>query len=118
MVLDTSLLNTRDYKVRIKIKVEQSRGKVAPFPKPRCSNYGKGSIWVAIVYGRQLYFLYSHAHTHIHTHIYIYIYIYVYVCVCVCEREGWESELNNNRIAKDAQQRDLYVMNIKMLTLS
>ena len=39
MVLDTSLLNTQQYKVRIKGKVEQSRKGVAPSPTPRCSSY-------------------------------------------------------------------------------
>ena len=39
MVLDTSLLNTRRYKVRIKGKVEQSRKGVAPSPTPQCSSY-------------------------------------------------------------------------------
>ena len=34
MVLDTSLLNTQHYKVRIKGKVEQSREGVAPSPTP------------------------------------------------------------------------------------
>ena len=32
MVLDTSLLNTQDYKVRIKGKVEQSRGRSSALP--------------------------------------------------------------------------------------
>ena len=39
MVLDTSLLNTYQYKVRIKGKVEQSRKGVAPSPTPQCSSY-------------------------------------------------------------------------------
>ena len=51
MVLDTSLLNTQQYKVRIKGKVEQSR--------ERCSSYWKGSILVAFDYGCQLYFYQS-----------------------------------------------------------
>ena len=52
MVLDTSLLNTQQYKVRIKGKVEQSREwSVAP-PTPRCSSYRKGSLLVAFDYGR------------------------------------------------------------------
>ena len=38
MVLDTSLLNTQQYKVHIKGKVEQSRKGVAPSPIPRCSS--------------------------------------------------------------------------------
>ena len=47
MVLDTSLLNTQHYKVRIKGKVKQSREGVAPFPTPWCSSYRKGSLRVA-----------------------------------------------------------------------
>ena len=39
MVLDTSLLNTQLYKVRIKGKVEQSGEGVEPSPTPRCSSY-------------------------------------------------------------------------------
>ena len=41
MVLDASLLNTQQYKVGIKGKVEQPRKGVAP-PTPRCSSYRKG----------------------------------------------------------------------------
>ena len=51
MVLDTSLLNTQQYKLRIE-------GEVAPSPTPRCSSYWKGSLLVALDYGRQLYFTY------------------------------------------------------------
>ena len=43
MVLDTSLLNTQHYKVRIKGKVEQSREGVAPSPTPWCSSYPR--LW-------------------------------------------------------------------------
>ena len=39
MVLDTSLLNTQQYKLRIKGKVEQSRERVEPSLTPRCSSY-------------------------------------------------------------------------------
>ena len=39
MVLDTSLLNTQQYKVCIKGKVEQFRGSVVPSPTPQCSSY-------------------------------------------------------------------------------
>ena len=58
MVLDTSLLNTQHYKVRIKGKVEQSREGVAPSPTHWCSSYRKGSLRVTLDYGRQLYLLY------------------------------------------------------------
>ena len=57
MVLDASLLNTQHYKVRIKGKVEQSREGVAPSPTPWCTSYRKGSLWVTLDYGRQLYLL-------------------------------------------------------------
>ena len=39
MVTDTSSLNTQQYKVRIKGKVEQSRERIVPFPTLRCSSY-------------------------------------------------------------------------------
>ena len=56
MVLDASLLNTLHYKVRIKGKVEQSWEGLALSPTPWCSSYRKGSLWVTLDYGRQLYF--------------------------------------------------------------
>ena len=63
MVLDTSLLNTQHYKVRIKGKVEQSREGVAPSPTPWCSSYRKGSLRVTLDYGRPLYFFYLYIRT-------------------------------------------------------
>ena len=39
IVLDTSLLNTRQYKVRIKGKVEQFRERSSGLPTHRCSSY-------------------------------------------------------------------------------
>ena len=54
MVLNTSLLSTHQYKVRIKGKVEQFRKGVAPSPTPRCSSYWKGSLLVALDCSRQL----------------------------------------------------------------
>ena len=56
MVLDTSLLNTQQYKVRIKGKVEQSRERSSAlsYTSP---TYWKGSLWVD---GRQLtYYIYE-----------------------------------------------------------
>ena len=47
MVLDASLLNTQQYKVRIEGKVEQSREKSSASSTPR----------LALDYGRQHYFL-------------------------------------------------------------
>ena len=48
MVLDTSLLNTQQYKVRVKGKVEQSWEWSSALPTPRCSSYWKGSLLVAL----------------------------------------------------------------------
>ena len=48
MVLDTSLLNPQQLKVRIKGKVEQPGKGVAPSPTPRCSSYQKGNLLVAV----------------------------------------------------------------------
>ena len=39
MAFDTSLLNTQQYKVCIKGKVEKSGKGVAPYPTPQCSSY-------------------------------------------------------------------------------
>ena len=50
MVLDTSLLNTWRYKVRIKWS-NPGKG-VAPSPTPLCSSYWKGSLRVTFYYGR------------------------------------------------------------------
>ena len=46
MVLNTSLLNTQRYKVRIKGKVEQSKERISVLPSPRCSSYWKRSLLV------------------------------------------------------------------------
>ena len=61
MVLDTSLLNTQHYKIRIKGKVEQSWERSSAFPTPWCSSFRKGSLRVTLDYGRQLY-LYINLH--------------------------------------------------------
>ena len=66
MVLDASLLNTQYYK--IKVKCSNPGKEVAPSPTPWCSSYQKGSLWVTLIYGRQLYNNY----------------IYTYMCVWVC----------------------------------
>ena len=57
MVLDTTLLNTQQYKIRIKGKVGQSRERSNASPTSWCSSYWKGSLLVALDYGRQLYLL-------------------------------------------------------------
>ena len=62
MVLDASLLNTRQYVSRVRWR-NPWKG-VVPSLTPRCSSYWKGSLLVALDYGRQVYFF---------TYIYIYI---------------------------------------------
>ena len=57
MVLDTTLLNTKHYKVKIKSKVVQSGKEVAPSSKPSCSSDWKGRLWVTLDYGCQLLLL-------------------------------------------------------------
>ena len=56
MVIDTSLLNTQQYKVRIKGKVEQSRERSSALPTPLCSSYLKGSLLVDLDYGCELFY--------------------------------------------------------------
>ena len=89
IVLDTSLLNTQQYKVRYVSRVKWTNpGKgVAPFPTHRCCSYGKG-ILVALDYDHQLYFLLLYINNVCMMHIYIYVCVCVCVRVCVCgERE-------------------------------
>ena len=59
MVLDTSLLNTRQYKVRIKGKVEQfwERSSALPLHLGVVA-IEKGAFWSPSTKGRQLYFTY------------------------------------------------------------
>ena len=52
MVLDATLLNTQQYKVCIKSKVEQSRERSSALPY----TYWKGSLLVGLDYSHQLYF--------------------------------------------------------------
>ena len=55
MVLDVALLNTWHYKVWIKGKVGNPEKGVAPSPTSWCSSCWKGSLWVSLNYGRQLF---------------------------------------------------------------
>ena len=58
MVLDAALLNTQQYKVRIKGKVEQSRERSSALPQHLIVvAIEKGSLLVVLDYGRQLYLL-------------------------------------------------------------
>ena len=67
MELDISLLNTQQYKVLIKGKVEQFREKSSALHNTCCS-YWKGAFW-------------SPSTTVVNFTYYSYIYIYVRVCV-------------------------------------
>ena len=61
MVLDTALLNTQQYKG----KVEQSRERSSAFPyTPQCGSYWKGSLLVALDYGRQQLLFYLNINSH------------------------------------------------------
>ena len=59
MILDTSLLNTQQYKVRKGVKRSNPSKGVAPSPTPHCNSYWKKSLPVALDYGRQLSLLIS-----------------------------------------------------------
>ena len=90
MVLDTSLLNTQHYKVRIKGKVEPSREGVAPSPTSWCSSYRKGSLRVTLDYGLQLYqnspYLLNdlpERHKSHHFKMWTLSYEYQFFCICV-----------------------------------
>ena len=53
-VFDTSLLSIISYVSRV--KWHNPGEEVAPSLTPQCSSYWKGSFWVALDYGHQLYF--------------------------------------------------------------
>ena len=57
MVLDTSLLNTKQYKDISRVKGSNPGNGVVPSPTLRCSSYRKGNLLVALDYGCQLYLL-------------------------------------------------------------
>ena len=62
MVLDAGLLSTQPYKVKIKSKVEQSREWSSDLPTPRFCSYCKGSLRVALDYGRQQLYIFAQLH--------------------------------------------------------
>ena len=55
IVLDATLLNTQHYMARIKRKVEKSREWSTILLYTLCSSYWKGSLWITLDKGRQLY---------------------------------------------------------------
>ena len=81
MVLDTSLLNTQQYKVHINGKEEQSRERSSTFPYTSVQQLLKKEPS-----GRPRLQLPDLLTFYLHIEIYIYIYIlyiYIYMCVCV-----------------------------------
>ena len=98
MVLDTSLLNTQHYKVRINGKVEQSRGRSSePFGSPSTTVASFTFIFISFGQKFQNYFHFAKKErekskisihqffcTHTHTHTHTYICECARVCVCVC----------------------------------
>ena len=76
MVLDTSWLNTQEYKVCMKGKVDQSRERSSALNTPRCRNYWKGVLLVTLDYGRQLY-LHQKGCPQQQMHLSIYLSIYL-----------------------------------------
>ena len=68
IVLDTSLLNTQQYKLRVEGK------KYRPPLHFGVVAIEKGAFWSSLTTVANFTF----------TYLYIYIYIYIYVCVCVC----------------------------------
>ena len=98
MVLDTSLLNTHQYKVRIKGKVEQSRErsralqytsvqqllKREPSGRPRLRLPTYIYIYIYIYIHTLIpivahLYIYIYMYIHIHPYLFIYIYIYIYI---------------------------------------
>ena len=70
MVLDTSLLNTQQYKVRIKGKVEQSSERSSALPLHLgVVAIEKGAFWSPSTKGRQLYFYFYIHEVSISIHI-------------------------------------------------
>ena len=98
MVLDTSLLNTQQYKVCIKSKVEQSRERSSALPCPtlRCSSYWKGSLLVALDYGRQL-FTYICLLMLVHQHTCTLPMTNACICVVKCNFGTHKTRLVNSR---------------------
>ena len=75
MVLDTALLKTKYYKVRIKGKVVQPRECCNPSPNPWCCSYRKESLRVTLNYSCQIYWLISQEQLSLFfSHVCIYFY--------------------------------------------
>ena len=97
MVLDISLLNIQQYKVRIKGKVEQSRERSSGLPY----TFWSSSTTVANFTFTYIYiYIYVCEYTYIYVCIYIYIYIYkcMYVSMHVLESVYLGSKLLSKQV--------------------
>ena len=70
MVPDTSSLNTRQYKARIRVKWSNPGKSVVSSPTPWCGRYWKGAFGSPTTTATNF--------TYFNLYIYIYIYIYIY----------------------------------------
>ena len=84
MAFDTYLLNTQQYKVRVKGKVEQPREIVAPSPTPRFCSYWKGGFLVVLNYGHQLYFVFKKLSLFTN-----WLRVWLIDSYCISTRKGW-----------------------------
>ena len=80
MVLNATLLNTQDYKVRIKSKVEQPRERKCPPIHLGVVAIEKGAFGLSSTQVAN-FTIYSSL---VYIYIYIYIYIMIYTCNCGC----------------------------------
>ena len=101
MVLDTSLLNTQYYKVRIKGKMNNPGNGVSPSPTPRRSSYLKETPRVAL------------NNTHIHTHTPTYIYIYIYISNICNIKSASEENVCGLFIYKIYEKLHVYILYIR-----
>ena len=84
MVLDNSLLNTQQYKIRIEGKVEQTRERSSALPYTSVYLFKREPSGRPRLWSPNLHIFCQIQLTFPHTHTYIYIYICVCVCVCAC----------------------------------
>ena len=89
MVLDTALLNTQHYKVRIKGKVEQSRERSSALPYTLVEKGTFGSSSTTVV-NFTTYYIYIYIYIYKFMWVFIYIYIYI-ITRCEFDHNGSDS---------------------------
>ena len=144
LVLDTSLLNTQQYNVRIKGKVEQSREWIAHFPTPQCSSYWKEAFWSPSITIANFTFTYfnlalkfylitmvlvgwlvgclwllinSLRLINVKFCLYIYIYIYIYIYSLIAMYRQTVSLYHNSSVWLDTQDPSSWDRNPSKFTL-